>query len=74
MRQRTLYSLLVIISLVGVPVRVSAHLNGNHQLGMVDGFSHLFTEPDHVLLMVPALAALVYYGFRVTQRLLRKNT
>ena len=72
MRQRVLCSLIAVTTLMSVSLPVSAHLVGSHEFGIVYGLIHLFTEPAHLLLMIPALVVVIFYGFRATRQWWKK--
>lgn len=55
-------------TMMGVSLPVHAHLGGFHQMQIVDGLMHLFTQPIHLLLMSPALALAAFYVIRKIRR------
>lgn len=68
MRQKFVIFLMGLFSIVAMSP-VYAHLNANHSMGLVDGLRHLFTEPSHIVLLLPAIiVALILIVRRLNMR------
>lgn len=53
--------------LLPLSAAVSAHPDHPHTLGFADSFTHLFTSPDHLLMLLLPVVAAIVFGRKILQ-------
>jgi hypothetical protein len=68
MTRYSFFALLLSLSTVA-----AAHPDHPHTLGFADSWGHLFTSPDHLLLLLLPVAAAMLFGRTLLQWLRNRN-
>ena len=67
MRLRLVLFLMGLSSIVSISPAY-AHINGSHSMSLVGGLQHLFTEPTHIFLLLPAIVTVLFLLLRKHMR------